>query len=130
MFNSRHPGPRRVWKGGSELRYDTVLPGSAGSGESEGEFQMACFGTTLHHFRLLGGSKKGPKACFGATLRHFWPTSLILSNTQQLFATSRILKLPSLDIYICIPNNSARVFGLRGHISSFSSSPASLDITR
>ena len=26
MFNSRHPDPRRVWKGGSELRFTTSLP--------------------------------------------------------------------------------------------------------
>ncbi len=60
MFNSRYPGPRRVWKGGSEQQFLTPLwrasgrsrrsVGSAGSG---GEFPKTCFGTTLHHFWLL-----------------------------------------------------------------------------
>ena len=47
MCNYRHPGPRRVWKGGLDLQLPPPTfagsGGSTGSGGSGGEFREACF---------------------------------------------------------------------------------------
>ncbi len=63
--DKHHPGPRRVWMGGSELQGLTPFPvDPVDPLGGTGEFQKPCFGATLHHFWLLWGPQNGPKACF------------------------------------------------------------------
>ena len=69
-MNSRHPDPRRVWPGGTELRLMTPDPRDPGkSGESGDEFQKSPISYYLSYLRARGLSKIDPNP----SLAPVWP---------------------------------------------------------
>ena len=61
VLNSRHPDPRRVWKGGSEPRLMPPLPGDltgkSGSAGSADEFQIVHFPSFLQYLVIFVTSR-------------------------------------------------------------------------
>ena len=67
MFNSRHPGPRRVWKGGSEQQLMTPDPvdpldpvDPVDSGRSGDEFHLAQIDWQARYLRARCRSRASP----------------------------------------------------------------------
>ncbi len=101
MFNSRHPGPRRVWKGGPEQQ---LLTPDCRDCRDPWDCQdcwdpwknSKWFVLEQHSitFKNFGEPKMAPKLVFdkhSITFGYFWdpkrPKSVFLANTPSLWAT-------------------------------------------
>ena len=87
LVNSRHPDPRRVWKGGPQQRVMTPLPGIPGilgiPGDWGGRVPKSLFWNSAPSLSLTFAVRAPPpgaaagagaefrEASFGATLLHF-----------------------------------------------------------
>ena len=120
-MNSRHPDPRRVWKGGPEQRVMTPLPGipadpgacsqklvleqhsspGAAAGAAGDEFREASFGATLLHFcSLLLSAPPPPGAAAGAAAAEFREASF--GATLHHFCLL-LLSAPHLGLLLVLP---------------------------
>ncbi len=113
MFKSRHPGPRCVWKGGSEPRLFPRLPAmpAACSKKHVLEQRPITFG-------YLAGPRTAQKRVWEQLPITFCYKCLFGNSTPSLFAIVRVLMLPGLDIYVFFSKVTCMMFE-RKHLYIF-----------